>query len=264
MERKIFRLPAVLSAFFLLFIAGGAFAAIPQYAYRILLDTDNNASTGGAVTVVQGSEMPHDEVGIECIVQATGDLGTSMVVEQTVSCWNGSSFEQVSTDDTSYPINTNASTMVEFGTSRSDIGNPTGTVRGLFHVSQASLEANDYTNSFAFSLAVEPIPTLSQWLLWLLAAILALFALRTVRNNQATAANWIVGSLLLIASAGVTWAATITLDGNFSDWSGIPAIVTDPSGDSSNEDPNEDILQGFITSDDNNIYFRVDTMPLLG
>ncbi len=59
--------------------------------------------------------------------------------------------------------------------------------------------------------------------------------------------------LVFLLSPGV---AQITIDGNFSDWSGISAYVTDGTGEYS--DPNLDLLTGYYSSDASNLFLRTD------
>lgn len=47
---------------------------------------------------------------------------------------------------------------------------------------------------------------------------------------------------------------TIMIDGNPSDWAGIPRIVADPSGD---EDPDYDLTECYVTNDGSNLYFMI-------
>lgn len=52
--------------------------------------------------------------------------------------------------------------------------------------------------------------------------------------------------------------ASIVLDGDFADWAGIAPAVTDVSGDSSVNDPAEDILAGYAVIQQGNLFFRMD------
>jgi len=47
---------------------------------------------------------------------------------------------------------------------------------------------------------------------------------------------------------------TIMIDGNPSDWAGIPRIVADRSGD---EDPDYDLTECYVTNDGSNLYFMI-------
>ena len=67
-------------------------------------------------------------------------------------------------------------------------------------------------------------------------------------------------SITGIVSANFVCPDKICLDGLIEDWNEIAATpaVTDPYGDSSIGNEWEDIVAGYITSDINNIYFRMD------
>lgn len=52
--------------------------------------------------------------------------------------------------------------------------------------------------------------------------------------------------------------ATITLDGDTSDWTGITEAVTDPQGDDSNLYTGDDIEALYLAKDFNNLYIRLD------
>jgi hypothetical protein len=51
---------------------------------------------------------------------------------------------------------------------------------------------------------------------------------------------------------------TINIDGDPSDWAGIDPIVIDPQNDTVSGACKDDILEVYVTHDENNIYFRVD------
>ena len=61
--------------------------------------------------------------------------------------------------------------------------------------------------------------------------------------------------VILVAASGLVWAATVNLDGNVGDWSGIAPVAGNPKG-SAPVDAN--IVEVFFQSDANNLYFRID------
>ena len=236
-------------------------ALVPSslYSYEILLDTDSNVATGGSITLAQAGETIVMQ-GVDRRVVVTADVALHRVIQTAVLEWNGATFVQTSLDSTQYPISTTPA-AVEFGALRSALGNPTGPITARFHASLSSGRANDYTSSFTFNAAdgstvVAAIPTLGPWGFVVLASILALIGAVLVRNGRAIALVLAVTAILL--TAATVWAATIIMDGNLSDWAGISAIVTDPPGDSSIGDPNEDITAGYVTADASSLYFRLD------
>lgn len=99
-----------------------------------------------------------------------------------------------------------------------------------------------------------PAPALSYAGLALLTVIL----LMTARKRLAGPMRGVVSCVLLLGALGVAYAAVIKVDGQVPDWSGISPLGTDAVGDSSSDDPAEDIVATFVTADDENIYFRVD------
>ncbi len=91
---------------------------LPTYGYAALLDTDNNTATGGPVMVVQGSETPHNEVGIDYVVAVIAGFGSAptlttpgggaalmpgpAVLKTGVYRWNGTTFQLTHTDSNTY------------------------------------------------------------------------------------------------------------------------------------------------------------------
>ena len=245
-----------------------------QYIYEALLDADNNPNTGGSVKIVQGTETPHNEGGIDYIVRVgagtqapnltfgnTAPISTnSEVINRDVLKWNPTTqmFELVDCNNTMYPLGVgpNGEGLVEFGAPLLLIGNPTGTIRGVFHASQQSMGANDYTAPFFLFFPVQA-PAQSRGGLAVLGLLLLASAVYLLGKRQRrTIAGVLVASMLTVAA--VAWAASIVLDGNFADWAGIAPAVTDPSGDSSIHDPAEDILAGYAVIQQGNIFFRMD------
>ena len=255
-------------------------AAVPtdsgtaQYIYEALLDTDNNPNTGGPVKVVQGTETPPNAVGIDYIVRVgagnrgppltTGDVAPintgPEVSNRDVLKWNATTqmFELVDCNNTMYPLGVgpNGEGLVEFGAPLLLIGNPGGTIRGLFHASLQGASGNDYTAPFFLFFPVQA-PAQSRGGLVVLSLLLVISAsfLLAKRQRKSMVAVVLVGWL---AVGTIAWAAAILIDGNFTDWVGIAPAVTDTSGDSSRGDNAEDILAGFAVVQQGNIFFRMD------
>jgi hypothetical protein len=236
-----------------------------NYVYEVLLDTDDDQTTGGPVKVVQGSEAPHDEMGIDRIVrvfagadgvgQVTGlsTTAASVFVRQVLA-WNAGTmmFEVIDTDTSVYPIGTNSSGhgLVEFGAPLSLVGAVDGW-RGIFHASIVG-PANDYTAAFRLDGVAAPAVSL----LGGAAVVAVLLVSAAVALRRRRTAVGVMAAILCLA-ATVVWAQ-IMIDGQFADWAGISPIVGDPAGDSSIGDPAEDILAGYVALENTDVFFRMD------
>ena len=116
---------------------------------------------------------------------------------------------------------------------------------------------SDYTAAFYYRST--PIPTLSQWGMIVLSVLLGFSAIWIIRKRKAALVVLIVLGMVL-SITGHAWAPPpplIMLDGEITDWESarVSPSVMDPMDDSSINDPGEDIVAGYITSDINNIYF---------
>lgn len=95
------------------------------------------------------------------------------------------------------------------------------------------------------------IPTLSPLAMGLLALGLALLALRYLRPGSGLG----VVLLVLLAGGGLAWAAIAAHDGNPADWTGVPPLGTDPSGDAP---AGADLVALFARADGPNLEIRID------
>jgi hypothetical protein len=252
-------------------IAAATDASAARYIYEALLDTDNNPITGGPVTVVQDTETPHDEVGIDYIVRVGAEaplpatfpdtapiVSGPEVLNRDVLKWNATTqmFDLIDCNHTMYPLGVgpNGEGLVEWGAPLKFIGYPSGTIRGVFHASQQDF--NDYTAPFVVNFPVQA-PAQSRGGLALLGALLLVSAVYVLgrRQRRSMLAVFVASSL---AIGAVAWAAAIVLDGDFADWTGIAPVVTDVAGDSSIHDPAEDILAGYAVVEQGSIFFRMD------
>jgi hypothetical protein len=246
------------------------------YYYEALLDTDDNVSTGGDVGVVQsgGADIIH---GVDYRVVVNLDLcsGPDELGPIVVWRWNGSAFVQQATYNQYYPIgfeNGDVTTepdhadVIEFRALKSDIGNPQGPMKIVYHASRTGNPANDYTAAFFYpERTATAVPSFSHWGIILFGVLLAISAIWIAKKRNSATIRVLCSLLLVLSIAGVVSANLlcldkICLDGLIEDWNEISATpsVTDPIGDSSIGDEGEDIFKGFITSDDTNFYFRVD------
>lgn len=117
----------------------------------------------------------------------------------------------------------------------------------------------DVTQSFIINLApISSAPTLSFWAMALLSALLFYFARRRLSGT----ARGFATLALLVSLSGIAYAVTITLDGEVTDWQQVTPAVNDPDDDSTNNDPGEEILAVFATSDTSNVYLRVDVADM--
>jgi len=174
--------------------------------------------------------------------------------------WNAAThtFDLIDCTHDMYPIGVGPDNegLVEFGATLLLIGNPIGTIRGVFHASRQHAAANDFTAPF---LLFPPVRAPAQSLggLMLSGVLLlgsAVYLLRK-RQRRALVGVFVASSLSL---AAIAWAAAIVLDGNFDDWTGISPVLTDTKGDSSINDDAEDILAGYAVIQQGNIFFRMD------
>jgi hypothetical protein len=232
------------------------------YTYRALIDVDNNASTGGQVSIVQKGELPHWEQGIDYIVRVLFDDTTGLLHDIVIDRYNPGlgAFETIQTDSSFYPKGRGngfeGSDVVEFKALKSLLGNPPGTMKIIYHASIVG--GNDYTAAFFYNITRVAVPILNTW--GIFGAFLLLGGAGIYLLSKRIPLRALSVVLMLMFGMGVAWAATIVLDGQVTDWAGIAPLVTDPIGDSSNDDRNEDIRAGYMTSDSENFYFRMDVV----
>jgi hypothetical protein len=235
----------------------------PQYFHEVLIDVDNDPTTGGPVPLVQAGVPLHDEPGFEyrAVIHADRCLGQHSW--NRLYRWDGDSFEAVAVDDvTQYPLGFNqgsgGSTLIEWQAPSASIPEGLAGARIIFHASRAAA-ANDYTEAVVLGLpTLLEVPALSGAGLVALGLALAAagIALRRRRGGGARAA---LAFALLLAGAGAVWAGgSFVMDGQSGDWAGLDPVVLDPAGDSSVPDANEDIFNGFVVPGASEHTFRMD------
>ena len=240
-----------------------------NYIYEVLLDVDG--STGKDVTVKQLGEtsvkrnIDYKIRALAYLSEPLSEHSNAMVLDTRVFKWNETGFEIIKSDSTLYPIGINTgkgnSHTVEIAVDLADLGNPHGIMRGAFHASKAEGQS-DFSEDFQLDPGSDtPIPTLSQWGMIILAVLLILLALVTIKKGNQRLRHLTLIILAAISIAAIARAAGFMLDGKVNDWSGIDPVITDTAWDSSAGDPREDILYGFVQREGNRVYFRVDINP---
>jgi hypothetical protein len=233
------------------------------YVYEALIDS---IPGGGGVLVVQGNEAPHEVQGIDYIVKIFFDGSTGILGPTNIYQYQGvgPGFVEINSDSFTHTIGYgngyDGSSVVEFRALKSLLGNPQN-MRIIYHASR--LYANDYTDPFQYPESTA-IPSLSQWGMIMLSFFLAISALLILRKRKTATAKLLGSLLIILILSGAAWAVFCTdiicLDGGVNDWNslGITPSLVDTKNDSSVDDSFEDIFSGYITSDENYFYFRMD------
>ncbi len=249
-----------------IFLAFSAYGtdSLAGYMYEALIDADNNPATGGTVHVAQLLQS-QDVQGIDYIVRILFDNENGILgPTQIFGYQQGSGFSLLNTDYSTYGIGYGngyqGSAAAEFRALRSLLNNPSGTMKIIYHASVMG-KASDYTSPILFQGGTRPIPTLSEWGMIIVGLLFAASAAWIIRKRNANLGKALIILTAVIAMTGLAWAATIVLDGQVNDWNGIPAHLDDKN-DSSNSDPIEDIWAGYVTSDSQYVYFRMDTASI--
>jgi len=252
------------------------------YIYEALLDTDNNESTGSngdQVMVIQGGEISHAIHGIDYIVRVEADICATEGQELgpiRILRWNNidSKFGLETSYPSTYGIgfgNGDITTpphhadVIEFQAFKSDMGNPPGPMKIVYHASYSAATDNDYTAAFFYPERTFGVPSFSQWGMIILLVLLAVSAIWMLKKRNSATVRVLCSLLIVLSIAGIVSAnlvcpEKICLDGLVEDWNEFFATpsVNDPVGDSSIGDSGEDIFKGYITSDDTHFYFRMD------
>jgi len=261
----------------LLAVASRAPAMPADFVYKVVMDTDNNPATGCSF-VVQDANIPSQSMnGFEHALEifvATAFTPPKVVGMQLLHCVSGSTFALTATlDANTWPIGVNNGVavpsapnadVVEGYVSRAAVGDPS-TMR-IIIIAETAADATDVllTSTGAapgdappllLSFPAASAPAMSAVGLGILAVMLAGLPGVYLRRRCRTEATAVLASIAVAATA---WAATIVMDGQVADWTGVPRLGTDMLGDSSISHDAEDIVTAFATRDPSNLYFRID------
>ncbi len=245
-----------------LLLAGASNAA----TYSVYIDSDNDVSTGCAVTTAAGNAA-----GMDWRLTANSSDEPPAVSGLTLADCVGGSFGAGTAAGGAYPIGFDrvggTTDIVELAFARELITGEVATDWNLFFVAESSLlGAVDVAGPVLVPALGRPllpdpvpqpavIPGTTTWGLALLAIAVGLLTVWIARRHPGMLL-WVVvigGSSML----GIAWAANYLLDGEIADWD-VPAVLSDASGDPTADEPQVDLLAGFAVRAGNQIFFRMD------
>ena len=245
-----------------LLLAGASNAA----TYSVYIDSDNDVSTGCAVSTAAGNAA-----GMDWRLTAISSDEPPAVSGLTLAECGGGSFGAGTAAGGAYPIGFDrvggTTDIVELAFARELITGDVATDWNLFFVAESSLAgAVDVAGPVLVPALGRPllpdpvpqpavIPGTTTWGLALLAIAVGLLTVWIARRHPGMLL-WVVvigGSSML----GIAWAANYLLDGEIADWD-VPAVLSDASGDPTADEPQVDLLAGFAVRAGNQIFFRMD------
>jgi hypothetical protein len=212
-------------------------AAAITHQVDVLVDLDNDVATGCLVSTVEGPFAGVEEILRTLVETESVPVPSAQVVEvQRLSCVGGTTFSApVQIDpgdwDVGLGLGVGGSHVIETFAPESMIP-PSARVLRLAVVIEGSGDEDALLVTVAGGddpiifdrQSVLEIPTLGEWGLLLLAALLAFVAAVRLRRRSAVALLVLV---LLVAASGMAWAACI-LDGDPSDWNPGDQVAHDP------------------------------------
>jgi hypothetical protein len=257
-------------------IANATAVSFDFYEYRVLFDVDSNDATGCDVAAHDANfagPVPGVEYVLTALVQRfeTGALVDAVYLRKCISGTTFDDPELVSNGNWNAGLENGigGADIVEFFVPRDSVGNPASVNLG-FHARVAAVMTNDVlltkdgqNDGEQIILDLRPeqtAPVLSSAALALCIALLAALAAYRLRRHRPAAA--IAAAIALVSLVATASAVTIQLDGNVGDWATTMPAGTDVIGDSSINDPAEDIVAAFATFDAQKIYFRMDLVNL--
>src|SRR3982751_4936385 len=249
---------------FLLTVFAAGASAQPISKFEILLNLDNNPSTGCNVPTLTGTCQ-----GVERILRTTVDASIAQVtlIEVSVDC--GGSWQNV-TPAGPHPVGmsngTGGTSVIEtfIPASQAPLGNPPIIRLGVLSFDNGGTLRDEMLTTtqgpgsgppilMQAALSIAEVPTLSETGLLLLGLVLALAAVALLRRRSATA---VMIALLLLGLAGAAWAAAFDLNGNTTaEWTPDTLLATKPTSDAP---AGTDIRALFGARTPAGLYFRID------
>ena len=238
----------------------------------ILLDTDNNVATGCTVPTLGGGNFPGAEVFLTTVVDTTTSPPTVGAVTQQ-ACASPPATLGASTPVSPGGWSVGAGTGVggyDVVETYFPVGSPIGNYRvGFIYVDPATGADELLTQGgvaagapiifvFAAAAAGISIPTLTDAGIFLLALLVCFVAMRSMRHHKVPTTLAVALGSGVMASAA---SAAIVLDGQITDWAGVPQLASDQLNDAA---PGSDISAVFAKHEptENRIYFRADVKTI--
>jgi hypothetical protein len=250
----------VTALLFLILTQASAFAQTPVATYDVLVDLDQDSSTG-CIAAPTGS-APFG--GFERRLRATLDPDSqTLTALETQSCENGA-FENLVTLTAGQPAGLNngvgGTDVLEFSVSLNDLDPAGATMVDLAFAADSGSGSDVLTGSGGEPISlglpflnVIPVPTLSILALLILAALVVFLAWAAHRR-----AGHVGFFSLVLLLATAAWAMNFIADGQVSDWAGIGSIADDPAGDTSNGSDLIDIRAAFAALEGDVLHLRLD------
>ena len=246
--------------FLLALIQSSAGAQTPTSVYELLIDLDQDSSTG-CVSSPTGSAAFG---GFERRLRATLDPDSQLVTALETQHCVDASFQNLVTLGAGQPAGLNngvgGSDVLEFSVSINDLDPDGAVLVDLAFVADSGAGSDVLTAQDGATIGLGlpflntiPVPTLS---------VLALLVLTTLVIAVAWVAHQRAGQFALISLvallATVAWAMNFVVDGQVADWTGISSIADDPIGDASNGSDLIDIRSAFIAVENEVLHARLD------
>jgi len=236
-------------------------AQAAEHRFQVLLDADKNAATGCTVATSKGPAAGIEQVWTTVVTTTTSGATVSRIERQTCSGASLTAPNVFASAGWSAGIGngTSGTAAIETYLPLSALTN--ATLRALVASTNAS-GGQDSTASFPIVVARAPAPQpgqgaqaipLSPWLVPLLGIVL--LGVAGWCRKRLPGQGPLLLCIGLVAVSGLAWAATVILDGNVGDWSGVAPDAVNSKG-SAPIDAN--IVAVFHQSDANNLYFRID------
>lgn len=249
-----------------------------HYTYRLLLDTDNDPATGCGVAVDDATGGAITFPGVERLVAVTvaRTAMTGSVTGITVqNCVSGATFGAAqSVSGGGWPVGkgdgVGGGDVIEGFAPTAALGNG-GWARVAFTASRAVTGSDVLLSTtgaldgppILFRLPFHaPVPLLSTTGLAMSVLLLGGVAWWVLRRRVSSQRAVLLALVVTAGGAATALALTIVMDGQVGDWGGVPPVATDPKGDSSLHDPNEDLVAGFLATDGTSLYFRMDVVAI--
>ena len=234
-------------------------ASAATHTFTLFADTDNDTGTGCTVATARGALPGIETAFVATITTSATDARVTRLERRT--CSGASLGAAVAYDTTSWPVGlgqgSGGTAVIELYALLTALPEA-GTVKAVVASTNAT-GGQDATAPFLIAFGggtivtpATPVP-LSRGLLVPLTLVVVAIGVWGYRRGPHTRRAAAFVALFVIA--GLAWAASVSLDGNPADWSGIAPSVTDPAG---NAPPNADLVAVFQQRDPTRLFLRID------